>query len=202
MARARRRPQSLADLLLQFFVEVRSFAQDNEQHDAGVETVALAHHDGFLDIRKSVHHAVDLRCADADTSGVQCCIRATVDDEAASVATRDEVAVRPDSWKTLEVRRAKTRSVVVPPKTDRPRGERRRAYQLTADPDRNIGSGIVDRPNVQAEGRSLNLSTTHWFGGYSQNETSAKIGAPGNRGEVHGRTHVLVDVVEQFRGQG
>ena len=187
---------------MQFFVEVCSFAQDNEQHDAGVETVALAHHDGFLNIRKSVHHTVDLRCADANATGVQCRIRAAVDDEAASVATRDEVAVRPDSGETLEVRRSKTRSVVVPPEPDRPRGERRRAYQLTADPHRNIGSNIVDRPHVQAEGWSLNFPATHRFGGHSQNETSANIGAPGNRGEVHRRTHVLVDVVKQFGGQG
>ena len=72
-------------------------------------------------------------------------------------------------------------------------------HQLTADPDRNIGSGVVDRPHVD-EGWSLNLpdAPVRWA---LPKRNIRKYRCPRNR-RVHGQTHVLVDVVEQFGGQG
>ena len=63
-----------------------------------------------------------------------------MDDEATSVAMRNEVAVR----QTRENARSTPPSaiVVVAPKTDRPRGNGV-VHQLTADPDRNIGSSVM-----------------------------------------------------------
>ena len=154
----------------------------------------------------ALHQPVEVGRADADAARVERGVAAAVDDDAAVVRPRGEVALAPHAREPPEVRvpvaGPDLAERAVAPEAEGHRRERCGADQLAGARAGRQGRAVLG-PDVDghAEHRSLDLARVDRAGGVAADEAAAQVGAARDRGQVDVGLHVLVDVAEALGRQ-
>ena len=181
-------------------IQTGTFAQGDEQHDAGVAFPVLAHAHGFRHGIHRLHLAVDLRGADAHAAGVQHGVAAAVNNDAAVLGTLGEIPMRPHALELLEIRGAQLGAVRVVQEAHRARREGFRADQF-ALPTRQRGAVLVEDVHGHAEALALQLPGVHRQQRVAEGEAGNEIGAAGDGRHRNAGLHVSRQVAEALARQ-
>ena len=185
-------PRSRGDQLV---VERHLRLEAHGQHDADVAVPLLAEDERLGHLGVALHQPVEVGRADADTTGVERGVAATVDDDAAVVGPRGEVTLAPGAGEPGEVRVAVAGADLaegsVTPEAEGHRRERRRADQLAgARPGRHRRAVLGPDVDGHAERRPLDLTGVDRAGGVAADQAAAEVRAPGDRRQVDVGLHV------------
>ena len=181
-------------------IQAGTFAQGDEQDDAGVAFPLLAHAHGLRHGIHRLHLAVDLRGADAHAAGIQHGVAAAVNDDAAVLGTLREVAMRPHALELLEVRAAQLGAVGIVQEAHRARREGLRADQL-ALPARQRCAALVEDVHRHAESLALQFPRVHRQQRVAEGEAGDEIGAARDGRHRDAGLHVPRQVAEALARQ-
>src|SRR5581483_1845248 len=139
-----------------------------------------------------------LRGADAHAAGIERRVRAALDDHGAALGDLAPVAVMPDARESFEVRGAILLAVAVVPESDRHRGERLGAHELTglaAD-----GPALrVERVDGHAEPAALQFAAHDRVPRIAEREARDDVRAARDRRRPLIALHRVVDEIELLR---
>src|SRR5262249_48481628 len=154
-----------ADLLVDAFHETVAdddpLAQLDEEHDAHIVLPILADDQRLQHFWHLLHLAINLCRADAHAAGIEHRVRAAVDDEAAMLRLRGEIAVAPDTREPREIGVVVLAAIGIVPESDGHAGEGTAADELALFIHRRSFAVIGEDVNGHAEARCLNLAAPH-----------------------------------------
>ena len=175
------------DALAQPCIERQAWFQDHEQHNPHIVLPVLTDDDALLHLFQLFDLAIDLRGADAHTAGIESCVRATVNNHATVLSPFGKVAMMPDIVEAREI----GASIFLPSASfQNPSGMEGKGLVHTSSPLVVQLGGLavcIEHVDGHAEPRTLDLPAPYRFGGNTQHEAAADIGATGDRGQMQSR---------------